>query len=50
MRADLDRTLPIRTYLHSEKPIAALQRTAAEMRSPAGDARPVSIAYEIKKP
>ncbi len=49
MRADLDRTLPIRTYLDFEKPIAELESKVAELRALEGDDRPVSIADEIKK-
>jgi len=45
----LDRTLPIRTYLDFEKPIAELESKVAELRALEGDDRPVSIADEIKK-
>ena len=45
----MDRTLPIRTYLDFEKPIAELESKVAELRALEGDDRPVSIADEIKK-
>jgi acetyl-CoA carboxylase carboxyl transferase subunit alpha len=49
MRADLNRTVTIRTYLDFEKPIAELESKVAELRALEGDDRPVSIADEIKK-
>lgn len=49
VRADLDRPVPIRTYLDFEKPIAELESKVMELRALEGDDRPVSIAEEIKK-
>jgi acetyl-CoA carboxylase carboxyl transferase subunit alpha len=49
MRADLDRPVPIRTYLDFEKPIAELESKVAELRALEGDEDAVSITEEIKK-
>jgi acetyl-CoA carboxylase carboxyl transferase subunit alpha len=49
MRAELDRPVPIRTYLDFEKPIAELESKIAELRALEGDEKSVSIEEEIKK-
>lgn len=49
MRTELDRPVPIRTYLDFEKPIAELESKVAELRALEDDEKAVSIEEEIKK-